>query len=184
MRRGRGRLAILAAASICLPAVAIGSQLVKVATFIGGLGWDYLVRTQAAEFPAVYQAVGLFGAGAGIDTGGSRYVLASQTLPFGIEGWYALAFLELGLPGLILILVLWSVLLRYAWEAVESTRNSTAGPLAIGVFVVLISIVLNLYKGVSLQYDPLNVYFWSLAGLTLAIPNIDRQRPALLKLAA
>jgi hypothetical protein len=176
IKRGRRPVAILAGTTIVLAALTMGSQLLQVGTFITSLGWDYLVRTQAGEFPAVYQAAGLLGAGAGIDTGGSRYALSSQTLPFGIEGWYALAFLELGLPGLILILILWSGLIHHGWRALQLTRETDAGPLAVGVFVILGSTVLNLYKGVSLEYDPLNVYFWFVAGLALALPKIDQPR--------
>jgi hypothetical protein len=130
------------------------------------------VRVQASEFPAVYQAVGLFGAGVGIDTNGSRYVLASQTLPLGIEGWYALAFLEVGLPGLVLILVIWFVVVERAWFCVRVCRASAAGPLGVAAFVILATTVINLYKGVSLEYDPLNVYFWFVAGLALALPRM------------
>jgi hypothetical protein len=177
--RRRFRLAIVIAIAASVAALTVGLQLVQVATFITRLGWDYLVRVQAGEFPAVYQAVGLLGAGAGIDANGSRYVLASHTLPFGIEGWYALAFLELGLPGLILILLIWLVLLRRAWLSIAMTRGTVAGPIAVAVFVILASTIVNLYKGVSLEYDPLNVYFWFIAGLALALPQIGAHRPGL-----
>ena len=180
--RGRRQLALVTVMTVLAAALTIGPQLAQVASFIAGLGWDYLVKTQAAEFPAVYQAVGLFGAGAGIDTGGSRYVLASQTLPFGIEGWYALTFLELGLPGLILVLTLWMFVLRHSWKALQSTRQSDSGPLAVAIFVILASTVLNLYKGVSLEYDPLNVYFWFVTGLALAVLRVDEQRATVLKI--
>jgi hypothetical protein len=178
---GRRRLplvtTIVAAASVAT--LAVGQQLVQVATFITSLGWDYFVRVQAGEFPAVYKAAGLLGVGAGIDANGSRYVLDSHTLPFGIEGWYALAFLELGLPGLILILLIWLVLLSRSWLSIAMTRGSAAGPIAVAVFVILASTIVNLYKGVSLEYDPLNVYFWFIAGLALALPKIGAHRHGL-----
>jgi hypothetical protein len=158
--------------AVSIATLTIGVQVVQITTFITGLGWEYLVRTQAAEFSLVYQAVGVLGAGPGIDTNGSRYVLASATLPFGIEGWYALTLLELGMPGLIIVVLIWVVLLRHAWFGVRTTQRSPAAPMAVGAFVILAATIVNLYKGVSLEYDPLNIYFWFMAGLALAMPDI------------
>jgi len=159
-------------------ALAVGSQLVQIATFISGLGWDYL-RTHAAELQMVYGEVGLLGVGAGMGTNGSRYVLASHELPFRIEGWYGLTFLELGLAGLILIAIIWGVLLRRAWTGMRVSRRTTAEDLAVATFVILLCSVVNLIKGLSLEYDPLNVYFWLIAGLALALPQwaIDASAP-------
>jgi hypothetical protein len=154
-------------------AVTLGTQLVQVAAFISNLGWHYLVDTQAGEFITVYHVAGLLGVGAGLGTNASRYVLPSHALPYGIEGWYSLTFLELGLPGLVLIMFLWLALLRHAWTAVRLTRGSAAGPLAIGAFVILLATIPNLVKGVSLEYDPLNVYFWFVGGLAIALPGLS-----------
>jgi len=175
MNRGRVRTATTVLIAIPVMAFAIGVQLLPITAYVTGLGWDYLFKTQAAEFPAVFQVAGFTGVGVGIDTSGSRYVLPSQTLPFGIEGWYALAFLELGLPGLILIVCTWLVLLKHVWHLVRTTRDSAAGPIAVCVFVILAATVINLYKGVSLQFDPLNVYLWFVVGIALAIAKM---RPA------
>ena len=153
-------------------AFTIGTELGAIALFITNLGWHYLVVAQAGEFLTVYQIGGLLGIGAGLDTGASRYVLPSHALPYGIEGWYALTFLELGFLGLVVVILIWSIVLRHAWTGVVVTRGSAAGPLAACAFVILLATVLNLYKGVSLEYDPLNVYFWSIAGLAIALPRI------------
>jgi hypothetical protein len=170
----RGRLQVATAIVVCGAAavVAIGSELAQIGAFITGLGWDYLVNAQAAEFSYVYREAGLWGVGAGLDTNGSRYVLGSESLPFRTEGWYALTFLELGLPGVILVLLTWLILIRRAWITLQATRETVAGPIAVGAFVILLCSIVNLYKGVSLEYDPLNIYFWSICGLILILPQL------------
>jgi hypothetical protein len=50
--------------------------------------------------------------------------------------------------------------------------------MSVGAFVILVSTVINLYKGVSLEYDPLNVYFWFIAGLALSLPHLKVSNPA------
>jgi hypothetical protein len=173
VNRNRTKAVAAIAVATASAAFAIGGQVVQLTTFIPSLAWDYLVRVQAAEFPAVYASAGLLGVGAGVDTNASRYVLPSHLLPYGIEGWYALTFLELGAPGLILILIIWAILLRYAWLSVRLTDGSDASPIATGAFIILLTTVPNLYKGVSLQYDPLNVYLWATAGLALVLPRLS-----------
>jgi hypothetical protein len=172
LNRSRTKVAAAIAVSAASAAFAVGSQLVQLTTYLPSLAWDYLVRVQAAEFPDVYGIAGLFGVGAGVGTNASRYVLPAQALPYGIEGWYALTFLELGLPGLMLVLLIWILLLRHSWMSVRLTRGSDANPIAIGAFIILLTTVPNLYKGVSLEYDPLNVYLWAVAGLALVLPRL------------
>jgi hypothetical protein len=172
--RRRSQVVMMIAVAGAAAAVAIGIQLVQIAGFISTLGWRYLVEVQAGEFPAVYQVAGLLGIGTGLGTNASRYVLPSATLPYAIEGWYGLTFLELGLPGLVLVLFIWLVLLTHAWTAVRLTRGSASGPIAVCAFVILLATIPNLIKGVSLEYDPLNVYFWSVAGLSIALSRLAR----------
>jgi hypothetical protein len=175
MNRGRMKLLAMLVIAGGVSVIVAGSQLFQVATHIATLGWDYMTRVNAAEFSTVYQLAGLLGVGAGLDTNASRYVLPSHALPYGIEGWYALTFLELGLPGLILVLVVCSVLLRDAWLGVRKTRGSVDAPIAVGCFVILLSTTITLYKGVSLEYEPLNIYFWAVAGLALVMPRLARE---------
>ena len=170
--RRRLQVAITVAIGGAVAILTAGSQLVQLVATISSLGWHYLVYTQAAEFVAAYGTTGLVGIGAGLDTGASRYVLPSGALPVGIEGWYGVTFLELGLLGLVVVVCIWLVLLRHAWNAVRVTSGLPANPIAICAFVILLATVFNLYKGVSLQYDPLNVYFWSIAGLAIAIVRL------------
>jgi hypothetical protein len=172
MNRGRFKVVAMIVSGGAVAVVAIGAQLLQVATFVTALGWRYLVEVQPLEFPRIYQAAGLMGLGAGIDTNGSRYVIGTGALPYDVQGWYGLAFLELGLPGLAVILIIWFLLVRHAWLGMLVTRASAAGPLAVAAFVILICTVLNIYKGISLEYEPLNVYFWAVTGLALALPRL------------
>ena len=170
--RNRVKVLLTAAAAVSLAALVFGNELLQVASFVGGLGWDYVVRVQVGEFATTYQIAGLQGIGAGLDTNGSRYVLPTHSLPYQIEGWYALTFLELGLPGLVIVALTWLVILRLGWRSVRLTRRSDAAPIAICLFVILVATFANLYKGESLEYDPLNVYLWFVVGLALALPSL------------
>jgi O-antigen ligase len=85
-----------------------------------------------------------------------------------VENWYAKATLELGVVGVISIIVAFAAL--GARLAVPLRRcDARARPLAAGVFALLAITAVSLFKGPYIDLDPLNVYFWLFAGMLLGL---------------
>lgn len=84
------------------------------------------------------------------------------------ENWYAKAALELGIPGLLAIAVALGALL---WSLVRSLRRMDAGSrrLAAPLCALLLVTAVALFKGPYIDLDPMNVYFWLLAGVVAGI---------------
>jgi hypothetical protein len=119
------------------------------------------------------------GLGTGTDTSASRYAYGLKsgfetTGGHWYESWYVKAMLELGVLGLILVLIF---LLAIGVEALRlhrelrdpSLRSVSAGLLAFFIWVLLAGI-----KGQYLDFDPVNVYFWLLVGVLFKLAVIDR----------
>ncbi len=90
-----------------------------------------------------------------------------------IENWYAKTALELGIAGLVCIVVaLASVGARLAagWRRLDAGARQLAAPV-----LALLGIVAGaLFKGPYVDLDPLNVYAWLLAGMLLGLYRCAR----------
>lgn len=86
-----------------------------------------------------------------------------------IENWYAKAALELGLAGLVAIVVAFAAIGFSLGRAYQRAASSAARRLAAPQVIMLIATMAALFKGPYIDLDPLNVYFWLLLGATLAL---------------
>jgi len=154
-------------------AIVAGGVLGSASKGIYGLVGDYLGFVFLDQWTAAVRAGGVFGAGVGTATNAARYVLGDS--PSGapsLEVWYAKAVYEIGVPGIVVILLLWAVLLYELWVARRRTLDPPLQSLSGGIVVAFVTSIANLYKGTYIDLDPLNVYFWFLIGLGLALPSI------------
>ncbi|MHB8576695.1 MAG: hypothetical protein ACYDCQ_15330 [Dehalococcoidia bacterium] len=131
------------------------------------------LQTGAMEFKLLFIdglsqsfAKAMLGLGTGTDTSASRYAFTNQTaFTAPQEAWYVKALLELGVIGLVLVFVVLLTLLLRAlklhWRL--SDRGLRAASAAIIAFVIW-NILYNV-KSSFMDLDPINVYFWLLAGV-------------------
>ena len=104
-----------------------------------------------------------FGHGTGWDTNAAlRYGDTDQWRY--IENWFAKASLELGAVGLASITVALAALVFHTLRPLRDVDAATR-QLAAPVCALLVLTVLSLFKGPYIDLDPLNVYFWLLAGM-------------------
>lgn len=117
----------------------------------------------------------LAGLGSGIDTIGGRYALAGQgALARGFESWYVKAMVELGIVGLILVLALVLTLVGQRFQAHLHLRDRRLRAVSAAILAFLVWNLINAVKGPYLDLDPVNVYFWFLAGVAARLPSLDR----------
>jgi hypothetical protein len=151
--------------------VMLSSLLSGVAQFLISLATDYLFGVSIREISAAIGSAGLLGAGAGTQTGAIRYV-QGPSVGVGVEGWYAKVLYELGLPGLIFVLFLFSVVLVALWSARQQLRFEPLGVLSGAILAASLTTMVNIVKGPYVDLDPLSVYFWFFIGLGLALPRL------------
>jgi hypothetical protein len=172
-RRGWLRLAALSSVAIAgfifFEGIAAG-----VPQFLTSLSKDYLFGLPLRELQAAISLVGWLGAGAGMQTGAIRYLLEPGSLVgIGIEGWYGKTLFELGLPGLLIVLSVWTLCLQQLWRVRRALKAGPYRVLAGAIFVFALSTMVNLIKGPLIDIDPLNVYFWFFIGVGLAVPRLS-----------
>ncbi|MDJ1175477.1 hormogonium polysaccharide biosynthesis protein HpsL [Roseofilum capinflatum] len=141
--------------------------------------WDSLIGRVGASNPADFIAeqaessakrAGLFGNGLGRATNSAR----AFGRTFLVETWFPKILFELGKPGLTLFLLMVTVL---TWETFKSYRSVKDKSLrnfgaCFWVFILIISYQTYWYP---LDTDPVCVYYWLFAGITLKLPAIDKE---------
>jgi hypothetical protein len=122
------------------------------------------------------------GLGTGINTNAARHSFDQGDSYIGVAGtwyesWYVKAYLELGIAGLVILVLLLGVLVTRALRQHRRLRD----PQLKVVSASLIGLLLwNLVFNVKAQYldiDPMNVYFWLFVGLLLKLPVVDAADP-------
>ncbi|MEO0868669.1 MAG: hypothetical protein AAFY17_09505, partial [Cyanobacteria bacterium J06642_11] len=91
-----------------------------------------------------------------------------------IETYHPKLLYELGPLGLITILILYGALSVATFKAYRKTKDKNLRGYAASmwVFVLFISFFPYYYP---LDVDPVSVYYWLAAGITLKIPTLDKQ---------
>ena len=110
------------------------------------------------------------GHGTGWDTPAAwRYGATDQSRY--VENWYAKAALELGFFGLAAVAI---VMASLSVRLLTSVRRMAARErrLAAPVVAMLLVTVATLFKGPVIDWAPLDVYFWLLAGMVLALSQL------------
>lgn len=149
----------------------LGTRIDSLYSIIGDMAGDYLFVTQTNEFARALDAT-TFGLGTGTSTGPARYVMVDATT-FGSENLYGKVFYELGVIGLIVLVLLF---LRLIWDNYQIRRRLQDPDLfqVAGIFFAFfIVLIVYFWKGSILDYDPLNVYFWLYAGIMMKLVVLD-----------
>jgi hypothetical protein len=168
-------VALVVAAALALAAV-LGVVSHTVETLEGEFG-DVVV-TSARE--AVSETwVGL---GAGIDSTGSRYAFGEDEAAPGVngkfhEGWYVKAYLELGVLGLAIVLAFLGTIAVRGIQAHLQLERQKIGVISAAIVSLLIWTLIYNVKAQYMDFDPLNVYFWLLAGILVKLPSLESRPP-------
>jgi hypothetical protein len=173
----------------------------NVVTIVGGLGLFLgisgldganmanevagLTSTYTKEFAAqgLVDAVakgGLFGLGAGTNTGAARYGLDRSDLAFQVDGgafienFYGKAVVELGVLGAFVLVGCYAMLFLYCLQIraqmkLERFKGIASAACAMIAFAAIVS-----FKGWTLDVEPMNYYFYLTIGLVLGLPYIER----------
>jgi hypothetical protein len=168
---------VFGAAALILLLSAVNVSVPGLVDRLGPLTQSELSVSVHREFlPAL--ADGLVGHGTGADTNAAlRY--GGLVSPQGWqESWYTKALIEFGVGGLVAALLLISAVVRRAYRALRSVPPSVrrlGAPLWAALFVTALTLV----RASELDWDPMDAYFWLLAGLLVALPRLAAtNRPA------
>lgn len=121
------------------------------------------------------------GLGPGMSTGPARYAVDSLGLTSGFvgyEGFYAKTIVEIGVPGLIIVVSLFTSLLITGYRTFGRLHDRALRAFGAGILAFLFLQVVYLVKGAFLDIDPLNVYFWLFAGILMKLPSLDLPKNA------
>jgi hypothetical protein len=121
------------------------------------------------------------GLGTGIDTNATRYAYPDAELFQGVggtwyESWWVKVVLELGLPGLLVVCLLFGTILWRGLRQHRALRDPRLRAVSAALLAFLIWTLAYGLKGQYLDIDPINVYFWLFAGVLARIPLLDFER--------
>jgi hypothetical protein len=158
--------AIGAGAAVCCGIVAFalfdGMQIARELPSHAGV----TLRTSVDELRSGFTLVGH---GTGWDTNAAlRY--GGVTERRYVESWYAKTMIELGILGLMAIVVAFTAIALGLLRGLRMPSISVEGRRTAAPIVALIAVVMALLvKGPYVDLDPLNVYFWLLIGATFGL---------------
>jgi len=143
----------------------------------------------SSEYSLIYQFKDALkmtwsGLGTGMATGSSRFAFQEYGIPAsagaisGIEAFYAKTIVEIGVPGLIIVVAIFTRLIFSGWINLKEIKESSLRAFSVSLLAFLILIVIYLLKGAAIDYDPLNVYFWFFAGILMKLPTLDLSKRA------
>jgi hypothetical protein len=123
---------------------------------------------------------GLFGLGAGTNTGAARHGWDRSELAFMVDGgafienFYGKAVVELGVLGFFVMLGCYGMLFLYCLQIrgqmkLERFKNIASVACAMIAFCAIVS-----FKGWTLDVEPMNYYFYLTIGLVLGLPYVER----------
>lgn len=124
---------------------------------------------------------GLFGLGAGTNTGAARHGIDRSELGFLVDGgayienFYGKAVVELGVLGFFVMLGCYGMLFLYCLQMraqlkLDRFKGIASAGCAMIAFCALVS-----FKGWTLDVEPVNYYFYLTIGLILGLPHVERQ---------
>jgi len=116
-----------------------------------------------------------FGTGTGMNTGAARYAFddGDTSRLIGLETYYGKAVVELGVPGLLAVLLLFGSIIVTGWRRMRRLRDPHLRSVAAAFLAFFIVILFNSTKGWILDNDPVNVYFWVFAGALFKLRYLD-----------
>ncbi len=117
----------------------------------------------------LYNQDGLLGNGLGTTASAARK-LGNIRL---VEIYHGKLIYEMGFLGLILFTVMVSILVFLGWKIFTSIKDKELKNMAICFWIFLLFISYNIYY-YPLNVDPVNVYFWLIAGILFRLPDLDK----------
>ena len=135
----------------------------------------FVTYAQGTAYELLVQALisAPLGNGTGTNTGPARYALPDPASFSALENYYAKAVYELGVPGFLLILALFGVLIWQGFRIRRRLQDPALRPYAAALVAFFIAVALNSFKGWLIDLDPVNVYFWMFAGVLAKLPHLD-----------
>lgn len=153
---------------------AVGLDIFTVADKTGGLVTNYgsdLIIPDLIKSLVNYP----LGQGVGSNTGASRNLMSAAEIALlqpMIEGYYAKSIIELGVPGLILLLGILASLTLYGLGIHRRLRDPMARSCSAAITGFIIVMVLHNFKGWQVDLDPINVWYWVLVGILFRLPEL------------
>jgi hypothetical protein len=114
------------------------------------------------------------GLGTGMNTGPSRYAFEDPESFTGIENYYAKAVAELGIIGLVIVVMLFLVLIRQGYSIHCRIHDARLRSCSAAILAFIVTITLNSFKGWQIDLDPINVYFWIFSGFLFKLRYLDK----------
>lgn len=115
------------------------------------------------------------GQGVGTNTGASRNLMSASEIaalqPM-IEGYYSKAIIELGIPGLIILLAILTSLSLYGLGIHRRMRDPMARSCSAAITGFIIVMAIHSFKGWQIDLDPINVWYWILVGILFRLPEL------------
>lgn len=110
------------------------------------------------------------GAGTGSATSQTRHLGSSFEKDLvHIEGYIAKAIVELGIPGLVIVLALLTIPIFVNFSNLFRSKDSTILAIVSSLFIYQSVVFFQSLKGNPLDQDPSNVFFWVSVGITFRI---------------
>ena len=158
-----------------------GLDLFNMVDEVTGLTRHYGPNIAAQGLMDAVDKGGLFGLGAGTNTGAARHGQNLGDLAFLVDGgamienFYGKAVVELGVLGFFVMLGCYGMLFLYCLQIrsqmkLERFKSIASVACAMIAFCALVS-----FKGWTLDLEPMNYYFYLTIGLVLGLPYVERQ---------
>ena len=171
-----GVLAVLAVLFVATLSLS-GIDLEALVQMMGRLLKRYLVELVIEGFRQSLSEAPL-GLGTGMNTGPARYAFTDATTFRPFENYYAKSVYELGIPGLVLIVLVFGSLATCGWQIHRRLGRSRLRGCSAAFLAFVVVMALNSLKGWQMDVDPINVYFWLFAGVLLKLPALVWQEPS------
>ena len=171
--RGRGAVVAAAAVVVAVVTAAVIGIFAHVWETLSGEFGDVIVDSAREAVSATW-----IGLGSGIDSTGSRYAFGEEEAAPGVDGkfhesWYVKTYLELGVIGLAIVVALLGTIAVRSTKAHLALRNGRLRVISAALLALLLWTLVYNVKAQYMDFDPLNVYFWLLAGMLARFPALD-----------
>ena len=93
------------------------------------------------------------------------------------ESWWVKSLLELGIVGLITVVLLYGQLILERIRAHSLVRDPALRSASAALLALLIWTAVYNTKSQYVDFDPLNVYFWLFAGFLVKIHHLSQAKP-------
>ena len=115
------------------------------------------------------------GSGTGVNTGAALNIMSAvqKARVHNIEGYYSKAVIELGFPGLMLVILIFGALIAYGLRIRGTLRDPLARSCAAAIAGFLIIMALHSFKGWQIDLDPINVWYWIMVGILFRLPYLQ-----------